>query len=516
MKANMTALLRNLIVTYFLSIFFISCNNEKLFPNDFNQKNPQTPSLRLSSSEMDKLYDSNSLLKREFGKSLMKGLIESNALRALLKTKALEMFNEDYEVLYELIEDEPLENGLKVRDLIEKNIGDKKIIQKLKEAYPTLTILVPNLPQNSFNADNWNVNTQIPKVAIRLLTSNDVPIIDFDGTEKLLEGKYTPGFPVLVIKENERVIDEKHSDYGKFNSRILESKKGKKFKFISDSFDRKLKKNKRLVVGTNINPKLVQAYNTYLNTSGWHRDFIYYNITPTNTKGPFDYSFKDGLTSFTMVGNPDAAFQKISDQTGDPQINAVISGGASQWSGGSFEFKVICLINARNGVGAELVTYFPAVPSELFGLTYTKIANNLFGPDVYGLVGVSLKKMPLNIPILNWDLNSYASSIKISIEEVDAVTTTTNSESSSVKFAENFAIDGGILQKIGLKLGANMESIQSQTYQRTSTLGNDYLGDVIVNFADNIIISEIFSNVYDTREYTTGFYSISFEPIKVQ
>lgn len=516
MNARMTALLRNSIVTCFLSILFISCNKEKFPPTDFNQKNPQSSALRLSNSKTDKLYDANSTLKREFGKSLVKAIAESKSFRALLKSKALEMMNEDYEVLYEMIEDERLENGTKVKDLIEKHLVDKKLIQRLKEIYPTLTILVPSLPQNSFNAENWNVDTQIPKIAIRLLTSNDVPIINLDGTENVLEGKYTPGFPVLVIKENERIIDEKHSSYKNLDSRVLESKNGRKFKFISDSFDRKLKKNKRLTTAANIDPKLIQAYNTYQSTSGWHRDLIYYNITPTNTKGPFDYSFKDGLKSFTMVGDANAALQKISDQTGDPTINAVISGGASQWSGGSFEFKVTCLINARNGVGAELVTYFPAMPSDLFELTYTKIANNIFGPDVYGLVGVSLKKMPLNIPILNWDLNSYASSIKISIEEVDVVTTETKTESISVKFANNFAIDGGILQKIGLKLGASMESVQSQSYQHSYTLGNDQLGEVIVNFADNVITGEIFSNIYETREYTTGYYSISFEPIKVQ
>ncbi|MBU1820371.1 MAG: hypothetical protein KKG00_02510, partial [Bacteroidetes bacterium] len=79
----------------------------------------------------------------------------------------------------------------------------------------------------------------------------------------------------------------------------------------------------------------------------------------------------------------------------------------------------------------------------------------------------------------------------------------------------NFSIDGGVLKKIGLKLGGSLETSQTQTYQRTFTQGNDDLGSVIVNFADNIIISQNFIK-YLTREYSTGWYSISVEPIRVQ
>jgi hypothetical protein len=95
--------------------------------------------------------------------------------------------------------------------------------------------------------------------------------------------------------------------------------------------------------------------------------------------------------------------------------------------------------------------------------------------------------------------------------------TTVLSETSTVKFASNFGIEGGIFQKIGLKLGGSFET--SQTYQRTFTQGNDALGDVIINFADKVIINQyLFSSgsLNETREYNFDWCSISFEPIKVQ
>jgi len=62
-----------------------------------------------------------------------------------------------------------------------------------------------------------------------------------------------------------------------------------------------------------------------------------------------------------MVGDPIAACNKIADQTDDPHINFITNG--SHWTGGSFDFKVMTLINGRNGVGAEIPNAFGASPN---------------------------------------------------------------------------------------------------------------------------------------------------------
>lgn len=469
-----------------------------------------------TATDVDKLYDSKSNLKREFGKALIKSMKESKLLRDLIRTKALEMFDKDYDVLYGMIAEEKLENNVTVNDLILKHISDKKILKHLENDNPTLTILVPELPENSFNAEKWNTATDIPRVAIRLMTSNDVPIIDLDGSERVLEWRFTPAFPVLVIKDNERVISEKDRDFNNNSKRSFHSENGKKYKFTFDDFDAKRDKNKRFVNSDLLDSKLISAYNTYLNTDGWQRDEIYYDITPNQTRGAFNYDFKEKIRSFTLVGDPITAYNKIADQTDDPHINVVTSG--SHWTGGNFDFKVISIINAKNGVGAEYTTGFGVSPNALFNLTYERIINDPWCScwDVYALTNVELKGMLLdNVELINWNLNEYATTIKISIEEVDLTTTTQLQESITVKFATNFGIDNGALKKIGLKFGGSLESSQVQSYQRTFTQANDELGSVIVNFADDVIVGQNFIK-YMTREYSTGYYSISVEPTRVQ
>ena len=39
--------------------------------------------------------------------------------------------------------------------------------------------------------------------------------------------------------------------------------------------------------------KLTKLIKYIKNTTGWQRDYIYYGITPTTDKGPFDYNMKE-------------------------------------------------------------------------------------------------------------------------------------------------------------------------------------------------------------------------------
>ena len=61
-------------------------------------------------------------------------------------------------------------------------------------------------------------------------------------------------------------------------------------------------------------------------------------------KGVFVYDYKETLYSFQMKGDPNIAFQKISDQTGDAQLdydqifNPRQSYKATPWTDGKFDF----------------------------------------------------------------------------------------------------------------------------------------------------------------------------------
>lgn len=115
------------------------------------------------------------------------------------------MIDYDYDVLYQLIKDIELENG----STLERNIQDYLGIEKtilINEKFPTLTLFVPTLPENSFSAEIWNPDIETPFVAIRCDYSSEVPIYNANGEEIILTPDYIPRFPVIVVKNNERII----------------------------------------------------------------------------------------------------------------------------------------------------------------------------------------------------------------------------------------------------------------------------------------------------------------------
>ncbi|AKJ05937.1 Hypothetical protein AA314_07563 [Archangium gephyra] len=396
-------------------------------------------------------------------------------------------------------------------------------LSNVERELPLLTIFVPELPRKSFSALSWDTDTQIPAVGITSYKTNDVTLVDHNGEERIIEAGLIPAFPVVVIKENERVIQVANSNPNTLaKGRVPQASGTPSFAFLADCFDGSRAADKsaaRLTRSPDL--KLLRAYNLYLSTDGWHRDYIYYNISPTQPRGAFSYAYQEHIRSFKMAGDPATAFSKIADQTGEPRLVSITPEPNSGWTGGAFEFKVRVLLNAKNGLGQELVTYFSALPDELFDLTYDEVVWYYYKPRITGL-----KTKSLTLPLFAWDLNDYASSIKIEVEEVDITETIVQSESRTVKFATNFAIDPavGFLQKIGLKFGASLEETRTETTQRTYTLGNDILGAVIVNFADNVLVGPVTVDpiflppmlYWSSREYSTGWYSISVEPTRVQ
>ncbi|MDX6189930.1 hypothetical protein SGQ83_11265 [Flavobacterium sp. Fl-318] len=432
------------------------------------------------------------------------------------------MFDNDYEVLYQMIKDERLEGNITVREMILKNLGNEALLNSIEINNPTLTILVPELPENSFSAQLWNTENQIPKVAIRLSTTNNIPVINLDGSEEIIKQEYIPAYPIIVIKDNERIVVSNNSVNKGIKTRSVGVFNGVNYKFLDNSFDG-VNKSKaelaRTVEVSAIDPKIITAYNTYnaVNVDGWQRDYIYYGITPDSQKGPFKYNFQEGIKSFMLQGDLNSAYDKIAEQTGDPYMPGRISANdlsnIGGWADGSFEFKVRILVNAKNGVGSEIIKYFSARVRDLFSFKY------LGGPFYFYRRFEGFKKMDLNIPIFNWDLDQYASTIKIDVEEVDLTVTTVLTESRNAEFASNFSVDvsGGYKDyvKVGLKYGTSQKITKTSTVQKTFTEGNDLLGDVIVNFADNVIIGADGAN-YTTREYSSGLYSIGIEPIRVQ
>jgi len=485
------------------------------------------------------LLDGKSVYKQEFSKAFAKALASNSELRAFIKNEALKKFDQDYDILYQMVKEEMI-GDKKFKDIIAEQYEKKENLNELDRLYPTLTIFVPKLPMNSFSAEKWDTKTEIPQVAYTLNTTANVPIVNEKGEEYILEAKYIPSFPVVVIKENEvvRVSSgktslSKASAPNKNNAIGTEKQLLKSslytFEFLDEAFSGLNNKNQKsspklrasTISASAIDSKIKTAYDTYKNTDGWQRDYIYYDITPGQPKGKFNYDYQEHITSFTM--NDANSLGVISDQEGDPVNNTTYWGPKwsgnvprSAWTGNAFRFKVNVLINAKNAAGASFDKYFTVEASDLYDAKYRTF--NAHIQDVWLLESITPKKVPLNIPLFNWDLSEYASTIKIIVEEVDDTAEESRSETRVVKFATNFGIDaslGNEKAKIGLKFGASLEEDRSSTVSYKVTKQSDQLGDVIVNFADKIATAFDGSS-YTTREYSSGMYTIGIEPRRVQ
>lgn len=137
------------------------------------------------------------------GKTLATAL-ENQDVQKLLKEESLLQFDKDYDILVQMILDRQVnEDKTFIQLLNEISKGD---IRGSLAKFPLLTIFVPHLKE--FSAESWDVkNGDPPKVAIDILRdkSNMLPVIDAQGNIKLVSAKEQPSYPVIVLKENERV-----------------------------------------------------------------------------------------------------------------------------------------------------------------------------------------------------------------------------------------------------------------------------------------------------------------------
>ena len=183
---------------------------------------------------------------------------------------------------------------------------DPELLTSVETQIPNLTVFVPKLPENSFSAELWDVNNEAPCVGIRTKETNDIPAFDSEGKEYLIEAQYIPAYPIVVIKENERVFaDDECTRSGSISTSFI-STNNMRFRFVDNVFDNVSEKKDRIQTRSETGPdedvlKVYEAYNIYgTSPSGWQRDYVYYNITSTSPKGPFDYNYKEFLTSFEL------------------------------------------------------------------------------------------------------------------------------------------------------------------------------------------------------------------------
>ena len=540
-------MMKNFVLVFLVYLSVASCNDSL---NDIDKN-------FLSSTFLEQ-SESNLILKQKFSSALVKVLGQNEEVRSLIKEEALKQIDFDYDVLYCLIKDKQLKNGVTLEEYLEKYLTSDEL-KCIHKQLPTLTLFVPTLPENSFSVHSWNTIDELPAVAVKVSDNNDVKIYYGNGETEVFPADIIPGFPVVVVKENERIVRN-----GEILSKtVSENIEETNLIFVDEIFNnlhgkdlvntktRANRPDRPVPLPKVDNPedylpanmkKTYEAYKIYKNTTGWQRDYIYYGITPTTDKGPFDYNMKEFLVGFELMGDALGFYRKIADQDGDPKssipIGGVLPANSSiiTWTEGEYEFKVTTYVGSKSTIGTEYKSFFRLKPDQLFRAEVERVISRpgMPGYTVYKLVGLKSKRVDLDLPLFEWDLENYGATIKIAIEEVDGQETEVNSISSSIEFATNFGFDASFGEKVkfGVKFGSTIKEVLNVSNTITKTLGGDELGEVIINFADPVVISDEFRYHYKPRtnpreqavvdyteptfnsKYYTGWYRLYISPKK--
>ena len=466
--------------------------------------------------------------------------LENRLVRKFLKEEALKMFDKDYDVLYHLIKDKKLDNGERFSDVLASYADKKEDFLERMEQESLLTIFIPTLEE--FDAVSWDINNEIPIVAIRDRKSkntNSLPAVKMNGDTIGLSYRTKPKFPVIVVKDNERMIlkdaNSKNSNSINTSNLFIKNTPNGSLFFTDENFSPKSnttltqrnESSSPSIIKKKTDPKVFnygypaangkhQAYFSYLGGNGslpvydyiesskllsastkeHQRDLIYYNIQTSTGEGEYEESHVEFIHSISFNNHGSEGY--VVDDTRD-------------WTDGFLEIYVhIFFINRAGGLD-KLLKIFSADANVLF-----ESEPYVNKPRVYYL--------PNPVPIAGWDLYNLGDTWKFYIEEYDPGSTTVHTTNISTNHTTNWRLEGtaGLDLKI-IKIGASGGGGASNSETKSSTVqvsvsgSSDNLGEGILKFSDKVSLGYAFEvspyheahNIYTVN---TGMVELGIVP----
>jgi hypothetical protein len=542
--------LKKVLVLFVVSTVLLSCSD------NFDGTDEKTQLGNSKELKYENIpWDEKGKMMVKFGTGISKAL-HNQKFRELIKNEALKKINGDYDVLYQMIKDKPINSEVyykkgnetqnmnlsTLHDFLIPFFNSEQELTDFETKLPLLTIFVPDLPLDSFSADDWDIYNanQIPDVAIRLDNITYVPVIGRDDDNYLIAPEDVPSWAIVVLKENERFISNLDTEFNSKNTRIIEAGTVD-FRFSDNNFDPTFSYSQQSNFGfqgasdNSIPSNLISAYNAFPNDpNAWHRDYTYYGLTPNNPTGPVNGNFREHIATFRMTSSsPQTAYNTIADAFNETKRDPALqtnwqrrAHGVNAWTDGSFEFLIKCFYGAKaSNLGLTINKEFGVHPDALFQVSWEQRVTGRWWWRRYWLrasitgtknFNTALPNSGVRLEFPTWDLNDFSNQWKLTFHEKDATSTTTTSETRSSKFNANFSLEPstGLLKKIGLKFGASLEQTQSNTFTVAFQGGNDDLGEADIYFRDNPI-NKIGAN-YVLRRFNTANVEFSFVPLQVQ
>lgn len=489
----------------------------------------------------------------KFAKILSKAASDNIEVRKFLKNEATKQFDNDYDVFYPLVKDKIVAENKSFRDILLSYCENEKDLSEIEQSQLLLNILIPDLTIFwDFNAEKWDVNNKEIVVLCRDDESNSM----YENGENIgqMEKREIPGFPCLVIKNNER-LKVKNA-----NTRSGEAT----YEFISDAFDGSKRIEKPVTrdsyydvaideetdLDAGLPKKMIpdiciQAWEELGNVpNAFQRDYIYYNINKTNQPGTLNRNIREKIFRFRV--STKSVYDYIKDQD-DPNLQdcsqkkrylTVEEIKQRIWTEGNFEFKISSFISGETSdKSMELSKVFTLTPQQVFNIkkvhlhhknntafrhsknTYTVDENDLMPRWIYleKMSEYSDENFVFTEP---WDLYGTSLSIYLFISEIDGKETVEEKRTVINEFANkgDFSLTGGgsiggiaLNAKLGYGL-SNTHKTSSETTIRKELESED-LGSVSFRYYDPIIRGKDSKGNYKLYNASTGNIIVTLMPI---
>ena len=454
-------------------------------------------------------------------KTLAKALTNED-LRSFLKKESLKMFDHEYDILYALVKDKEISSGVTFEDVLMSYAESKEHFKNAIDKELLLTIYVPEL--TNWDANKWNTAEEVPIVAVcdEYKKKKTTKVLAFDKMETPSYWDYNiePDVPILVVKDNERVVINNEENSLRSASEdgedlhILSTSKGN-LEFSSEAFkndNKQITTRSRVIIGKDFaeyplnRGEFCGYWRESINeakekTPESQRDYIYYGISPKNNinKGTFKEGINECIEAF-YIDNPQSIGYIVDSQRD--------RNNPRNWIEGRLEFFINIFFTGRDGKITNVRKGFTCKVSDLFG--YMK--NGELVSYCYFINNDAIKIVP-------WDMNKYGDTWKIHIYEFDPGSQITKTVQVSSTFSSNFEVDASVSVKafkIGVKGGVGTSETKTNTAQITLTDTSDDLGEAILSFSDPIMIKNSFYLPDDPSIYLSYYSGVSTGLASVQ
>jgi hypothetical protein len=466
------------------SLLFVSCKKEAVTPETpFTTSQPTSQQLNQ--------------LRTDFAKILARA-IANPQVKSLIKEESLKQFNNDYDVLFQMIKDKEVQPGITFTDQLSSLGLTEQMRTAIDNSLPLLTIFVPDLPH--FSADKWNIESDIPIVAVvnddfSEKEQTPIPAFDHNGNQLQLKSNKAPAVPVIVVKDNERVIASTKNEVNARISRenFIFSSSSNDFYFTDERFNHSKTGTEKFIVSVLQGILSSKAAAAFSNGIASQRDYTYYNISSPGGQGKLDLGQGEYLSGIAF--DPNSGWFMYDDNISD-------------WSDGSFEFQLDVLLFNGSSTLNKISKVFSVPVNERYFTTSETIWFSFPSP----------------ILIATWDMKQYGDTWKYVLNELDPGSTTTISYSATTKIGSNFSYNSstGEEYKIGTGFGSSFEQSFTNSIQIQIPQASDFCGEAIVNYMSPVITGLQFGGGiggmarYHVAEVNTGIARMLIYPRTIQ